>query len=169
MTMNSVGSAMRERLLRQLKEVETRYGIKVLYAYETGSRGWEWRKALGLLKGVNPTLIEWLDSPVVYQQDEATVAALKSLVPQWFSPLRAFIPQNWREGKSRPRYRTVGKMMFGNSTGCCMRRWWGETGPCWACPNLELHHSNKLWCSFCTTCSASVPGTRKHRLWLEAP
>ncbi|MSG11422.1 nucleotidyltransferase, partial [Escherichia coli] len=51
--------------------------------------GWEWRKALGLLKGANPTLIEWLDSPVVYQQDDATVSALKAMIPQWFSPLRA--------------------------------------------------------------------------------
>lgn len=46
-------------------------------------------KALGLLKGANPTLIEWLDSPVVYQQDDATVSALKALVPKWFSPVRA--------------------------------------------------------------------------------
>lgn len=51
--------------------------------------GWEWRKALGLLKGANPTLIEWLDSPVVYQQDEETITALKAMVPMWFSPLRA--------------------------------------------------------------------------------
>lgn len=51
--------------------------------------GWEWRKALGLLKGANPTLIEWLDSPVVYQQDDVTVSALKAMIPQWFSPLRA--------------------------------------------------------------------------------
>lgn len=51
--------------------------------------GWEWRKALGLLKGANPTLIEWLDSPVVYQQDEETITALKAMVPKWFSPLRA--------------------------------------------------------------------------------
>ena len=102
MTMNSVSSAIRERVLRQLKEVETRYCIKMLYACESGSRGWEWRKTLGLLKGANPTLIEWLDSPVVYQQDEATVAALKSLVPQWFSPLRAFILAELARGEIPP-------------------------------------------------------------------
>ncbi|MDM2831644.1 nucleotidyltransferase domain-containing protein [Citrobacter sp. Cpo085] len=134
MSYNTVDGAMRERVLRQLKEVEQRYGVRVLYACESGSRGWgfaspdsdydvrflyvhppewylrveaprdvielpiddeldvcgwEWRKALGLLKGANPTLIEWLDSPVVYQQDEVTVSALKALVPKWFSPLRA--------------------------------------------------------------------------------
>ena len=131
---NGVDATMRERVLQQLKAVEQRDNVRVLYACESGSRGWgfaspdsdydvrflyvhppewylrveaprdvielpiddeldvcgwEWRKALGLLKGANPTLIEWLDSPIVYQQDEATIDALKALVPKWFSPLRA--------------------------------------------------------------------------------
>lgn len=131
---NGVDATMRERVLQQLKSVEQRDNVRVLYACESGSRGWgfaspdsdydvrflyvhppewylrveaprdvielpiddeldvcgwEWRKALGLLKGANPTLIEWLDSPIVYQQDEATIDALKALVPKWFSPLRA--------------------------------------------------------------------------------
>ena len=134
MSENSVDAAMRQRVRRQLADIEQRYQVRVLYACESGSRGWgfaspdsdydvrflyvhqpewylrveaqrdvielpiddeldvcgwEWRKALGLLKAANPTLIEWLDSPVVYQQDASTVAALKALVPQWFSPLRA--------------------------------------------------------------------------------
>ncbi|HGF0771687.1 TPA: nucleotidyltransferase domain-containing protein [Kluyvera georgiana] len=131
---NGVDATMRECVLQQLKAVEQRHNVRVLYACESGSRGWgfaspdsdydvrflyvhppewylrveaprdvielpiddeldvcgwEWRKALGLLKGANPTLIEWLDSPIVYQQDEATIDALKALVPKWFSPLRA--------------------------------------------------------------------------------
>lgn len=51
--------------------------------------GWEWRKTLGLLQGANPTLIEWLDSPVVYLEDEMQIAALRAQVPVWFSPGRA--------------------------------------------------------------------------------
>lgn len=136
---------MRERVSQQLKEIERRYDVKVLYACESGSRGWgfaspdsdydvrflyvhplewylrvesprdvielpiddeldvsgwEWRKALGLLKGANPTLIEWLDSPVVYQQDEETITAFKAMVPMWFSPLLAV---RWVEaGKGVP-------------------------------------------------------------------
>ncbi len=134
MTENGVDAAMRERVRQQLKEVEQRYGVRVLYACESGSRGWgfaspdsdydvrflyvhppqwylrveaprdvielpiddeldvsgwEWRKALGLLKSANPTLIEWLDSPVVYQQDDAIVGALKAEMPKWFSAVRA--------------------------------------------------------------------------------
>ena len=122
MEQNGVDAAMRDRVRQALKEVEARYGVKVLYACESGSRGWgfaspdsdydvrflyvhppewylqvdaardvielpiddeldvsgwEWRKALGLLKRANPTLMEWLDSPVVYQQDETAVSALR--------------------------------------------------------------------------------------------
>ncbi|PVZ82489.1 nucleotidyltransferase [Serratia sp. S1B] len=132
--LNSVGSAMREKVRQVLRDVEQRYQVRVLYACESGSRGWgfaspdsdydvrflyvhqpqwylrvepqrdvielpidqeldvcgwEWRKALGLLKRANPTLIEWLDSPVVYQESQQSVAALRSLVPQWFSAQRA--------------------------------------------------------------------------------
>lgn len=134
MTYNGVDAAMFERVRHQLEEVERRFGVRVLYACESGSRawgfaspdsdydvrflyvhapewylrvdagrdvielpiddeldvcGWEWRKALGLLKSANPALIEWLDSPIVYQQDEAVIAELKAQVPHWFSPLRA--------------------------------------------------------------------------------
>lgn len=31
---------MRERVSQQLKEIERRYDVKVLYACESGSRGW---------------------------------------------------------------------------------------------------------------------------------
>lgn len=134
MTYNGVDAAMFERVRHQLEEVERRFGVRVLYACESGSRawgfaspdsdydvrflyvhapewylrvdagrdvielpiddeldvcGWEWRKALGLLKSANPALIEWLDSPIVYQQYEAVIAELKAQVPHWFSPLRA--------------------------------------------------------------------------------
>ncbi len=131
---NGVDSAMRERVRQVLGEVEKRYDVRVLYACESGSRGWgfaspdsdydvrflhvhppewylrvephrdvielpidheldvcgwEWRKALGLLKRANPTLIEWLDSPVVYQEAPESVAALRGVVPEWFSAQRA--------------------------------------------------------------------------------
>ncbi|MBI0552067.1 DNA polymerase beta superfamily protein [Pectobacterium parmentieri] len=129
-----VDAAMRTRIKLVLQDVEERYQVKVLYACESGSRGWgfsspdsdydvrflyvhrpewylrvepqrdvielpiddeldvcgwEWRKALGLLKRANPTLIEWLDSPVVYQEDRDTTSELRAAVPAWFSPSKA--------------------------------------------------------------------------------
>lgn len=41
MPINGVSAAMRERVSQQLKEIERRYGVKVLYACESGSRGWD--------------------------------------------------------------------------------------------------------------------------------
>lgn len=37
--------------------------------------GWELRKALGLLKKGNATLIEWLDSPVIYRADASAATS----------------------------------------------------------------------------------------------
>ncbi len=132
--LNGVDSAMRERVQQALHDVEQRYGVRVLYACESGSRGWgfaspdsdydvrfiyvhppqwylrveqprdvielpiddeldvcgwELRKALGLLKRANPTLMEWLDSPIVYQAEAESITALRVLAPKWFSAQRA--------------------------------------------------------------------------------
>lgn len=132
--MNGVSKAMRERINKVLRELESRENIRILYACESGSRGWgfaspdsdydvrfiyvhtpawylqvepprdvielpidaeldvcgwELRKTLGLLKRANPTLIEWLDSPIVYQQQHETLAALRALAQERFSDLRA--------------------------------------------------------------------------------
>ena len=129
-----VSPAMRARVLAALNTIEVRDNVRVLYACESGSRGWgfaspdsdydvrfiyvhqpEWylrvepprdvielpieselevcgwglRKTLGLLKAANPTLMEWLDSPVVYRQHAETVEALRHQVPDFFSDLRA--------------------------------------------------------------------------------
>lgn len=132
--LNGVDAAMRGRVQEALRDIEKRYDVRVLYACESGSRGWgfaspdsdydvrfiyvhspewylrvepardviempidseldvcgwEWRKSLGLLKGANPTLLEWLDSPVVYEQDNDAMDALRELVPEWFSAQKA--------------------------------------------------------------------------------
>jgi uncharacterized protein len=52
--------------------------------------GWELRKALKLLRKSNPPLLEWLKSPVVYQQDEAFAAAFRELAREFYSPRRCF-------------------------------------------------------------------------------
>lgn len=118
-----------------LADIETEYGVQVLYACESGSRGWgfaspdsdydvrfiyahllswylqvsdrrdvielpisgdldingwELRKALRLLKKGNATLIEWLDSPVVYQADADFLRAMRDAARQVHQPARAF-------------------------------------------------------------------------------
>jgi predicted nucleotidyltransferase len=49
--------------------------------------GWDLRKALRLVSKSNPTLSEWLRSPIVYRQDAAAVASLLEAVDRFHSPL----------------------------------------------------------------------------------
>ncbi|MGZ0784592.1 nucleotidyltransferase domain-containing protein [Pseudomonas saponiphila] len=48
--------------------------------------GWELRKTLGLLRKSNPTLLEWLDSPLVYRSEPAAAARLRELAEAFYSP-----------------------------------------------------------------------------------
>ncbi|GAA6166622.1 nucleotidyltransferase domain-containing protein [Sessilibacter corallicola] len=52
--------------------------------------GWDLKKALLLLKKSNPSLIEWLSSPIVYQSDELFLAQINKLSKQLFNPLALF-------------------------------------------------------------------------------
>ena len=47
--------------------------------------GWDLRKALRLLSKSNPTLSEWLRSPIVYHADAPAVAALTQLSERFYS------------------------------------------------------------------------------------
>lgn len=48
--------------------------------------GWELRKTLGLLRKSNPTLLEWLDSPLVYRREDEATAQLRELAELFYSP-----------------------------------------------------------------------------------
>ncbi|MFZ6649644.1 nucleotidyltransferase domain-containing protein [Undibacterium sp. TJN25] len=52
--------------------------------------GWDLRKALGLLKNGNATLVEWLSSPVVYLADESFLADVRAASQQVHRPERSF-------------------------------------------------------------------------------
>ncbi len=121
---------MRDVIVNKLGEIEKENNIKILYAVESGSRGWgfasqdsdydvrfiyahtaDWylsiedkkdfievpinslldingwdiRKALLHYKKSNPTLLEWLSSPIIYRENYCTVQRLRELLPDYFS------------------------------------------------------------------------------------
>ncbi|MBB2487751.1 nucleotidyltransferase domain-containing protein [Mitsuaria sp. WAJ17] len=130
-----VSETMRATVLEQLAALERRHEVKVLFACESGSRGWgfaspdsdydvrfiyvhrlpwylsvapgrdviehpisgdldingwDLRKTLQLLRDSNPTLLEWLRSPVVYRQEVGWVTRLRRLAEEGFSPVRGY-------------------------------------------------------------------------------
>jgi uncharacterized protein len=130
-----IDPAMRAQILDCLRQVETDHEVKVLFACESGSRGWgfaspdsdydvrfiyvnrlSWyltvepgrdvieqpisgdldvngwdlRKTLQLLRQSNPTLLEWLRSPIVYREEADTVTRLRALAEEGFSTVRGY-------------------------------------------------------------------------------
>ena len=126
---------IRAKIQQCLTAIESKHGVRVLYACESGSRGWgfaspdsdydvrflyvhpllwylrvspqrdvielplskvldingwELRKALGLLKKGNATLIEWLDSPVIYRAEPKFIEAIRAAAHQSHQPERSF-------------------------------------------------------------------------------
>ena len=47
--------------------------------------GWELGKALRLMRKSNPPLFEWLQSPIVYKEEEETSKILKEIFPKYYS------------------------------------------------------------------------------------
>ncbi len=48
--------------------------------------GWDLRKALDLFRTTNPTLLEWLRSPIVYRADEAVMQHWRALIADYYAP-----------------------------------------------------------------------------------
>lgn len=130
-----IDPAVRADIEARLSLIEAEHDVRVLYACESGSRGWgfaspdsdydvrflyvhplpwylqvssqrdvielpisdlldingwELRKALGLLKKGNATLIEWLSSPVAYRADAGFLQAAREAVRMTYQPQRSF-------------------------------------------------------------------------------
>ena len=126
---------MRAQILECLERLEREHDVKVLFACESGSRGWgfaspdsdydvrfiyvnrlSWyltvepgrdvieepisgdldvngwdlRKSLQLLRQSNPTLLEWLRSPIMYREEADTMARMRTLAEQGFSSVRGY-------------------------------------------------------------------------------
>lgn len=52
--------------------------------------GWEIRKALRLFRKSNPPLLEWLRSPIVYQQKFSVIDRFRELTTKFYSPENCF-------------------------------------------------------------------------------
>ncbi|MCC4594440.1 nucleotidyltransferase domain-containing protein [Xanthomonas campestris pv. phormiicola] len=61
--------------------------IELPIADDLDVSGWDLRKALRLVSKSNPTLLEWLQSPLVYRQDAAASAALLERARAFYSAL----------------------------------------------------------------------------------
>lgn len=48
--------------------------------------GWDLRKALGLLRKSNPSLLEWLRSPIVYREHDLVNRLREDLLPRYYDP-----------------------------------------------------------------------------------
>lgn len=59
--------------------------IEVPISGDLDINGWDLRKALGLLRESNPTLLEWLGSPILYREEAETMAQFRALAAQVFS------------------------------------------------------------------------------------
>jgi predicted nucleotidyltransferase len=130
-----IDAAVAADIQTRLCAIEAEHGVRVLYACESGSRGWgfaspdsdydvrflyvhplawylqvsagrdvielpisgeldingwELRKALSLLAKGNATLVEWLDSPVVYRADAAFLQVMRDAARQVYQAERSF-------------------------------------------------------------------------------
>jgi len=48
--------------------------------------GWDLRKALRLFRTANPTLLEWLQSPIVYRSHDAAITRWRDLISDYYTP-----------------------------------------------------------------------------------
>jgi predicted nucleotidyltransferase len=130
-----IDPAFRVQIMSALRDIETKHDVTVLFACESGSRGWgfaspdsdydvrfiyvnrlpwyltvmprrdvievpisgdldingwDLRKALGLMRESNPTLLEWLRSPIVYREDELAMPRFRALSEAVFSNARGW-------------------------------------------------------------------------------
>ena len=66
--------------------------------------GWELRKALALLKRNNPSLLEWINSPIVYYADKEFVSQIRSVAAKFFNPIASMYHYNRMYIKHDERY-----------------------------------------------------------------
>ena len=71
-----------------LKVNEGRDVIEHMYDDDVDLAGWELRKTLRLFQKSNPSLLEWLHSPIIYQADEAFLSRMRGLESTYFNAIK---------------------------------------------------------------------------------
>jgi len=65
---------------------EKRDVIEVPLKGQLDINGWDLKKALMLFRKSNPPLLEWLNSPIVYQEKYTVISELRELAKTYYSP-----------------------------------------------------------------------------------
>ncbi len=60
--------------------------IEIMLPNDLDLSGWELRKALKLFRKSNPPLLEWLNSPIVYQEETEVMEQFRGLMAEYFNP-----------------------------------------------------------------------------------
>lgn len=68
---------------------EGRDVIEHMYEDNVDLVGWDLKKALKLYRRTNPSMMEWLHSPIIYRQDYEFMKCMQMLEPYYFNPIRA--------------------------------------------------------------------------------
>lgn len=68
---------------------EQRDVIEEVFDKDIDTVGWDIKKALALLKRSNPSLMEWINSPIVYRSEEGFVNELRQLAQKCFNPTKS--------------------------------------------------------------------------------
>lgn len=90
------------KLNRYLTVAKTRDVIELPIVDDLDVNGWDVKKALALLRVSNPTLLEWLHSPVVYHADSKFLKEMKALADKAMGPRAlcyhylSMAKNNWR-------------------------------------------------------------------------
>ena len=83
---------------------EQRDVIEHMYGDGIDLAGWELRKALGLFKKSNPSLLEWINSPKVYREDKEFVSRIREVEKDFFNPIKSMYHYNSIYNKHNERY-----------------------------------------------------------------
>ncbi|MDX1458817.1 MAG: nucleotidyltransferase domain-containing protein [Marinobacter sp.] len=88
---------------RYLTVERVRDVIELPIVDELDVNGWDVKKALGLMRSSNPTLLEWLHSPVVYRANERFVASMRTLAAEAMRPrtlCHHYLSMAWKDWRN---------------------------------------------------------------------